>query len=63
MSPSNRSTAATREHASWVSPSTHLQLMDGDTQSEDPSKNGLGNPGLMAPEDPGLWQHCLRLHS
>jgi hypothetical protein len=50
---SDRSTTATHEHASWASPSTRLQLMDGDAQSENQSKNRLGDPGLVAPEDPG----------
>jgi hypothetical protein len=51
VSRSNRSSSATREHASWAPPSTRLKLMDGDVQSEDLGKNKLGDPGLMAPKD------------
>jgi hypothetical protein len=51
---SNCSITATHEHACWASPSTRLQLVDGDTQSEDPGKNGLGDPRLIATEDPGV---------
>jgi hypothetical protein len=43
--------------------STHLELMDGDAQSEDPGKNGPGDLGVIAPEDPGQWKHCLGLRS
>jgi hypothetical protein len=45
--------SATHEHASWASPSTRLQLMNGDIQSEDPGKKGPSDPRLVANEDPG----------
>jgi hypothetical protein len=53
VSRNNCFATATRQHASWASPSTRLQLMDRDAQLVDPGKNGLGDPGLMAPEDLG----------
>jgi hypothetical protein len=53
MSRSNHSVEAPREYASWASPSTCLQLMDGDAQSEDRDKNKPDDPGFVVPEDPG----------
>jgi hypothetical protein len=44
----------TCEHASPTSLSTRLQLMDRDTESEEPGRYGLSNSGCMAPEDPGV---------
>jgi hypothetical protein len=53
VSRSNRSTAATRGHASRATTSTYLQLLDRNVQSEDPSKNKPNDLGVVVPEDPG----------
>jgi hypothetical protein len=43
----------TCEHANCTLFSTHLQLMSGDVEPEEPGRYGPGNPKLKAPEDPG----------
>jgi hypothetical protein len=50
---SNVSMMATCEHASSTLFSTHLKLMGRGAEPKEPGRYGLGNHGLMAPEDPG----------
>jgi hypothetical protein len=60
---SNRSAVVTCDHASSASLSTRLHLTDGDVESEEPSRYGLGHSGHMAPKDLGLRLHHLGLPS
>jgi hypothetical protein len=44
---------ATYVHSNSSSFPTRLQLTGGDAEPEEPHRYGLGNPRIIAPEDPG----------